>query len=366
MGLKNRMKQTAARRMRVRRISAGLLLSLGTAVFSAAVALIVNAVDGVGPYHWPTTLALIAVGLALTSAGSWLLTSGRRSLAIAVVATDIEGDTAKYRAAISGFVTYAAAEYAQSASSEVVVQQPKDIEVLKTVVLNRIEDLASKAGGVRHVGVAFQGRHHVAFHLGGTLDVPDTSITLYQKRYNKESFVLAQRTLGHVSDTAHRAQSPLEIQVRRARNGTFNGGAFNGQPRTVNRVEELDVALKGHTGAVGLVVNLQGTVDDPGMITPAGVSAASEGLSILVCVGLRRDGAAIVPPTTLPEETDTFEAAIATIAGTAKRMPSGGLLYINGPVAVALALGRLLHARPWTPMRHIRNNGTYERFPHHD
>jgi hypothetical protein len=342
---------TAANRRRTRRLSGALLLSLGTAVFSGVVSLVVDAAAKGTAYHQGPIAILTALGLALSGYGSWLLASARESVAIAIAAMDDDGDPGTYLGAIEGFLSYGAAHFTQQSISQASVRTPADLKILRNGVTAGIQALTRALPDTRRIGLFFQGRLHVAFHLGRWLNVPGEQVDLYAPAHSgKDRFFPAIR----LTVTPETSAALMDIDLYLA-----NGSNFD--PARHVAPDEVAALLANRSGTMALAVSLNGPVDDAGLLTPVKASALGEGVSVLVVMALPRSttgGGAV------PETRQGFESAVTAIIEVIQQIPAAtGLLYLKTPVTIAVALGHYLRAATWTPMRPIGMPITaYERF----
>jgi hypothetical protein len=346
--------RTAAVRLRARRLVGALLLSLGTAVFSGVVGLLVGAaVDGTA-YHWTPIVILLLLGLALSGYGGWLVAGIRVDVALAIAAVstaDGVGSVDTYRNATASFLNHGSTIFAQQTVVHVEARTPEDLRTLQSSAIAGISALSQAAPDARRVGLFFQGRHHFGFHLGGWLGGYGKTIDLYAEG-GSEGYFSAIR----LARTPQGVRAQLDINLYLVSVGTF------GPPKRV-AVDEIQAALKDRSGtAMGLAMNLNGPVDDANLLSLLEKSAHAEGLSALIVVAPPRPEPGL--GIQIPENREAFESCVSTIVGVAQSMPtSTGVLYFKTPACIAVALGHFLRGKGWTPMRHVRDGEPeYERF----
>ena len=204
------------------------------------------------------------------------------------------------------------------------------------------------------IGLLFQGRHHTGFYLGTWLNVAGRRIDLYSDaRDGTKTHFPAIRLTPAIRATPR----TLDIVAYTATAKTFSSG------ETVSLPELRDL-LAGLAGrCMALSINLNGPVDEAGLIDPVRRSALTEGATVLVALGLP---ASAHPPGAPRRELapgrQEYESTLAAILAVADQMPaSPGLIYFKTPAVISVALGHFLRAANWIPMRHMRASGTYER-----
>jgi hypothetical protein len=114
-----------------------------------------------------------------------------------------------------------------------------------------------------------------------------------------------------------------------------------------------------------LAINLNGAVDEAGVVEPVQRSALAEDAAAIVVVALPAPpGQPSIPRRELAPSLQDYESTVAAILAVADQMPaSPGLLYLKTPAVIPVALGHFLRAGNWIPMRHCKTTpATYERF----
>jgi hypothetical protein len=346
---------TAAVRESARRLTGALLISLGTAVFSGAVAVVVDALINDKPIRWVYAAALTAAGLLLSGGGAWLLATLKTSVGLSITTTDPAGDPDRYQDEADAFTRFGESTFTALTSLEATIEKPADLRTLRSRTLAALRTLTQVHRRTNVIGLLFQGRHHTGFYLGTWLNVAGRRLDLYADARDGSSSHFRAVRLTPAIRTAPRT---LDIVVYTVTDGTFTpGGAVS--------VVELRKMLSGLAGrCMALAINLNGPVDEAGLVEPVRKSALAEEATALVVAGLptpQMQPAA--PRRELDPTLKQYESTVAAILAVADAMPaSPGLMYFKTPVSISVALGHFLRAGNWIPMRHIRASGTYERF----
>lgn len=345
---------TAAVRERIRRLTGALLISLGTAVFSGAVAVVVDALISDKPLHWTYALAFTGAGLILSGGGAWLLATLKTSVGLSVTATDTAGDPERYQNETDTFARFGQETFSALTSIEAPVENPADLRILRSRVLAALRTLTQVHHQAKTIGLLFQGRHHAGFYLGTWLNVASRRIDLYA---DSRDGTVTHFPAVRLTPAIQAQPRTIDIVVHLVTDGTFEDGRLVALP-------QLREFLAGRAGqCMGLAINLNGPVDEASLIGPARQSALAEGASALVAIALPAPvDQPKAPRRELASSRQAYESTISAVLAVADSMPaSPGLLYLKTPAAVAVALGHFLRAANWTPMRHLRATGTYER-----
>jgi hypothetical protein len=349
---------TAAAREKIRRLIGALLISLGTAVFSGAVAVLVDGLINSEQLRWAYITVFTVAGLLLSGGGAWLLATLRTAVGIGVATTDEAGDPDRYQDEADAFARFGEGVFTALTSLFVPVNDAVDLPSLRNRLLAVLRALTQVHRQTAVIGLLFQGRHQVGFHLGKWLNVAGRRIDLYaDARDGSRSHFLAVR----LTPAIQTAPRPLDVVVYTAAEGAFGPG----QHVTIDKLGPQLASLAG--GCMCLAINVNGPVGEAGLIEPTQRSALTEGANVLVAVAPpappgQRDASRRELAPTLAE----FESTVAAILAVADQMPaSPGLLYFKTPAVISVALGHFLRAGTWIPMRHIRTSdgtATYERF----
>lgn len=352
------MNMSAAQRRRYRRLTGALLISLGTAVFSGAVGIVIDALVHGGSMRWYYLAGSIVLGATLSGGGGWLIATLKAATGLAVIATDSAGDADRYQDEADAFARFGAGMFTVQTSLQESVEQPNDLPSLRNRLRAHLRMLAQAEPRATTVGLLFQGRHHVGFHVGRWLNLPSRRVDVFSdSRGGGPDSHFAAIRLGPSIQSAAR---PLDIVVYSKADGFT-------EPHPADSPGAASKALAPDQGTpMGLAINLNGPVHEAGFIQPVAQSARSEGLSHVVFVALPapadRPGAV---RRELVESCEDYESTTAAIIEVADRMPlSAGLIYFKTPAAIAPALGHFLRAGKWTPMRYTPAlPRCYERFP---
>lgn len=332
----------AASRVHVRKISGGLLISAGTAVFSGVVGLVVDAAVNGTVYRWVPMVVLFAVGLVLSGYGTWLLTHVPVSGGIVIAAIDDKGDPSYYQNAITSYMQYSATHFTHATSSQSRVHDPKDFNRLRDYVVTGLNSLAPGADRPMRVGVYFQGAHHVGFYVGSLLISGGKRFDLYHSGADDGYFLAHRLDLPEKSTPTPPAE--VHITVFLAENGKF----ATGKQMAAAELRTY-LADAGRTGTIALAANLVDPGENEGFSGQVQDSALEQGATALVLVG--RPAA----PERLPESLAAFESHTAAIIGVARAIRAErGLLYLKTPAVVAVALGRALRDGVWVPMQYLK------------
>jgi len=346
---------TAAVRESTRRLIGALLISLGTAVFSGAVGVVVDALINDKPVRWIYTVAFTAAGLILSGSGAWLLATLKTSVGLSITTTDAGGDPDRYQDEADAFAWFAEGTFTALTSLQAPVESPTDLPALRSRTLAALRTLTQVYRRTNVIGLLFQGRHHTGFHLGTWLNVAGRRIDLYtDARDGTRTHFPAVR----LTPAIRAAPRILDIVIHQATGQTFG----DGKPVTAPQLRQLLAGLSGQ--CMGLAINLNGPVDEATLVDPARRSALTEGAATLVVVALPPPpGQPDAPRRELAPARQEYESTVAAILAVADSMPaSSGLLYLKTPAVIPVALGHFLRAGNWIPMQHLRDSGTYQRF----
>lgn len=352
------MKVTAAAREKIRRLLGAILISLGTAVFSGAVAVLVDGLINAQPFRWGYVAAFTVAGLLLSGGGAWLLATLRTAVGIGIATTDQAGDSDRYLDEADAFARFGEGVFTALTSLLIPVTGPGDLPQLRNRLLAVLRTLTQVHRQTTVIGLLFQGRHQVGFHLGKWLNVAGRRIDLYaDARDGTSSHFLAVR----LTPAIRTEPRPVDIMLHTATDGTFAPGRHV----TIQELREQLALVSGH--CMCLAINLNGPVGEAGLIEPVQRSAMSEGATALVAVALPPPpGQPDAPRRELAPSLSEYESTVAAILAVADQMPaSPGLLYFKTPAVISVALGHFLRAGNWIPMRHIRTSdgtATYEQF----
>lgn len=346
----------AATREQLRRLLGALLISLGTAVFSGAVAVLVDGLINAKPLRWWYVTAFTVAGLLLSGSGAWLLATLNTATGIGVATMDAAGDLDRYQDEADAFARFGEGVFTALTSLLIPVSEPPDLPLLRSRVLAALRTLTQIHRQTTTIGLLFQGRHQVGFHLGRWLNVAGRRIDLYtDARDGTSSHFLAVR----LTPAIRTAPRPIDLVVY-----TAAGGAFTpGQHVTIPELRERLLPLAGQ--CMCLAINLNGAVDEAGLVEPMKRSALAESAAAAVVIALPAPPAQ--PDASRRELVPTlrdYESTVAAILAVADQMPaSPGLLYFKTPAVISVALGHFLRASNWIPMRHRKTNPvTYDRF----
>jgi hypothetical protein len=346
----------AATRERIRRLFGTLLISLGTAVFSGAVAVLVDGLINGKPLRWWYIVAFTVAGLLLSGGGAWLLATLKRAVGIGVATTDAASDPDRYQDEVDAFAQFGKSVFTALTSLLIPVNEPRDLLPLRSSLLAVLRTLTQVHRQATTIGLLFQGRHQVGFHLGKWLNVVGRRIDLYAKARDGTSSHFPAVRLTPAIRTAPR---PLDMVIYTAADGAFTPGQHVS-------VAELRAKLAPLAGqCMCLAINLNGPVDEAGLIEPVQRSALAEGAAAVVVTALPAPpGQPGASRRELAPTRAQYESAVAAILAVADQMPaSPGLLYFKTPAVISVALGHFLRAGNWIPMRHYRTDpATYDRF----
>jgi hypothetical protein len=273
-----------------------------------------------------------------------------------VATIDAAGDLDRYQDEADSFARFGEGVFTALTSLLIPVSKPHDLLLLRSRVLAALRTLTQVHRQAATIGLLFQGRHQVGFHLGKWLNVAGRRIDLYaDARDGTSSHFLAVR----LAPAIRTAPRPIDIVVYTAADGSFTPG----QQVTVEglRAELAPLASQ----CMCLAINLNGPVDEAGLIEPVQRSALAEGAAAVVVIALPApSGQPGAPRRELAPSLAQYESTVAAILATADQMAaSPGLLYFKTPAVISVALGHFLRAGNWTPMRHFKTTpATYERF----
>lgn len=353
---------SAANRRRFRQLTGTMLVSLGTAVFAGAISMIIDSFVKGGSPRWGYLAGFLVAGMVLSGGGAWLLTTIRVGVGIAIAATDKYGDLDRYQDEAEAFARFGAGVFATKSTLQFPVENAADLPHLRNRLLAGIRTLTQAEPGAASVGLLFQGRLHVGFHVGRWLNVAGRRVDLYAdlRDGGGVSHLRAIR-LGPAPNAPPRV---LDLALYLVHNDTVTGPTTGLTPR------ELSTALAGVAGTpICLAINLNSPVDDAGIVNPVLASARGEGASAVVIAALPAPAGHPDSPTrAIGPTAEEYESTVSALVTVAKRIPAApGLLYLKGPAAVSVALGRYLHDTHWIPMQYVKPDdpddpSTYRRF----
>jgi hypothetical protein len=300
-------------------------------------------------------VVLAAAGLLLSGGGAWLLAVLKTSVGLSITTTDTGGDADRYQDEADAFGRFGETAFTALTSLQASVERPADLRALRSRTLAALRTMTQVHRRTNVIGLLFQGRHPTGFYLGSWLNVAGRRIDLYaDARDGTRTHFRAVR----LTPSIRTVPRTLDVAVHLAAGPTFAEG-------TLITVPELRRALAGLSGqCMGLAINLNGPVDEAGLVDPARRSALAEGASALVVVALPPPaGQPDAPRRELAPTWQDHESTVAAILSVTDAMPaSPGLLYFKTPAVISVALGHFLRAGNWIPMRHLRDSGSYERF----
>ncbi|MBO3752847.1 hypothetical protein J5X84_42935 [Streptosporangiaceae bacterium NEAU-GS5] len=337
---------SAQHRRRLRLLAGATLVSLGTAVFSGAVSIVVDALVKATSLNWPLLTAFTALGVVLSSGGAWLLGTIRTGVGLALAATDARGGTDRYQDEAEAFAAFGNGQFVLQTQLQIPVETTDDLPLLRTRLTGAIRTLTQTEPGARTIGMLFQGRPEVGFHVGGWLNVASRRVDLYTDVRDGDTpatHIKAAR-LTPRSATAPRILDLLLIT--------------SGEERRVALRDLPDYSR--HRACIALGINTNGPVDQAGFRGPVVDSARREGAEVIVLAALPSESGHWLKATTA--EYESTVAAIAEVAGLLGADP--GLLYMKTPAVIPVALGRMLYRANWIPMQYVTVSdvGTYLRF----
>lgn len=350
------MRLKAAARDKTRRLTGALLISLGTAMFSGAVGVLADALINGKPVRWWYLTAFTAAGLIMSGAGAWLLASIRTTVGIGVATTDTAGDPDRYLDEQDAFARFGQGAFTTLTSLLVPVNDPGDLPPLRSRLLAVLRTLTQVHRQATAIGLLFQGRHQVGFHLGRWLNIAGRRLDLYaDARDGTRSHFLAVR----LTPAIRTAPRPADIDVY-----TTTGGVFTaGERVTIQQLRDRLAPLAGQS--MCLAINLNGPAGEAGFVEPVQRSALTEGATALVVVALPApSGQPNASRRELAPSLSEYESAVAAILAATDQMPaSPGLIYFKTPAVISVALGHFLRAGNWIPMRHLQTTpAAYERY----
>jgi hypothetical protein len=350
------MKPSAVARRKLRRWSGAVSVSVGTAVFSGAVGILVDRLVRGGSLQWAYLAAFTAAGVLISGGGAWLLATVRSAVGISLAVMDHDGDLERYQGETSSVARFGGAVFTAQTSVSVSADEPGDLLLLRARLLAALHILAEMEPRARQTGLLFQGRHQIGFHVGCWLNRASGRLDLYGDA----------RDGGRVTHFAAIRLTPaigtppavLDMTVHRRAAAGFEPA----QPASLAELPGLLADLRGT--CLGLAVNLNGPIGESGVVEQVLRSAAREDASAVVFVALPAPpGDPDAPGRQLAASRTEYESVAAAIVATAKRMPaSPGLLYLKTPVVMSVAVGRYLYGSNWIPMRHRPSEGSYSRF----
>ncbi|MCW2914729.1 MAG: hypothetical protein JWN52_2797 [Actinomycetia bacterium] len=347
---------SAKRRRRLRQLGGAMLLSLGTAVFSGAVSMVIDGQVKGGSLRWGYLAGFLIAGLLLSGGGAWLLATIRTGVGIALAATDGAGFVERYQDEAEAFLRFGAGVFTAQTALQVPVEKRSDLLQLRKSLLAGIRTLTHVEGEATTVGLLYQGRPQVGFHVGRWLNQASRRVDLYADMRDGDavSHLRAVR-LGAALRTPPRT---LELALYRRENDAFTG------PVPIIPAEAGGAVSDLSGTPMSLAVTLNSAVDDAGFTVPVLASALGEGAMAVVFAALPAPAGAPDSPTReLGPTTEEWESTVSALVAVAKRLPAApGLLYLKVPAAIPVALGRFLHDGGWTPMRFDPASRSYSRF----
>jgi hypothetical protein len=348
------MRLMAGTRESMRRLTGALLISLGTAVFSGAVAVVVDALINDKPLRWVYAVTFTLAGLLLSGGGAWLLATLKTSVGLSITTMDAAGDPDRYQDEADAFARFGEGAFTALTSLQATVEHPADLRALRSRVLAALRTMTQVHRRTNVIGLHFQGRHHTGFYLGTWLNIAGRRIDLYADARDGSGSHFPAVRLTPAIQASPRA---LDIAIFVAADGAFG----NGKTVAVPQLRELLRGLAGQS--MGLAINLNGAVDEASFIDPVQRSALAEGASALIVTAIPASSAQPnAPRRELAPSRQEYDSTVAAILSVADQMPAApGLIYFKTPAAISVALGHFLRAGNWIPMRHMRASGTYER-----
>jgi len=351
------MSLSAITRHKLRRWSGAIGVSVGTAVFSGAVGILVDALVRGGSLHWPYLAGFTAIGAVLSAGGAWLVTTVKSAVGISVAAMDRGGDTERYQDEIDGFARFGRTVFTAQTTVQLDVESTDDLPLLRARLRAALRTLVEIEHNAREIGLLFQGRHEIGFHLGRWLNQASNRIDLYSDA--RGGGTATHFAAVHLTPAIGTPPRRLDMTVQFAAPAGFT------EPKPVS-LSDLPMLLQDHAGqCMGLAVNLNGPISETGFTQPVLAAAHREGASAVAFLALPAPtGDPDAPGRQLAPSLLEYESTIATVAAVAKRMPAKpGLLFLKTPAVIPVALGRYLYGSDWIPMRHLTAPpGRYERF----
>ncbi|HUY48720.1 MAG TPA: hypothetical protein VMV92_23885 [Streptosporangiaceae bacterium] len=347
-------------RRKLRRWVGTVSVSAGTAVFSGAVAILVDSVVQGGTLHWPYLAGSTALGAALSGGGAWLLATVRSAVGIGLAAMDHAGDVERYQDEADSFARFGHGIFTAQTSVQVTVETPADLKFLRARLRAALRTLHEIEQRARQTGLLFQGRPEVGFHVGRWLNQAGGRIDLYSdaRHGGPETHFAAIRLTPAISA----APRHLDRAVYRLTETGFS----EAQPTAWADLPRL---LSEHTDTcMGLAINLNGPVDEAGFVGPVLASATQEGATVAVFLALPAPADDLdAPGRQLASSREEYESTVAAILAAARHMRAApGLVYLKTPAVIPVALGRYLYGKDWIPMRHHRDDPRhpvkYDRF----
>ena len=166
-------------RRKLRRWSGTVSVSAGTALFSGAVGILVDHIVRGGPLDWAYLVIFTAVGAALSGGGAWLLATVKSAVGVSLAATDKDGDIDRYQDETDSFARFGRRVFTAQTSVQVTVQSVRDLSLLQARLRAALRTLLEIEQRARQIGLLFQGRHEVGFHVGRWLNQAGARIDLY-------------------------------------------------------------------------------------------------------------------------------------------------------------------------------------------
>ncbi|HUY49771.1 MAG TPA: hypothetical protein VMV92_29320 [Streptosporangiaceae bacterium] len=352
------MRTAAVTRRKLRRWAGTVSVSAGTAVFSGAVAIIVDSVVQGGTIHWPYLAGSTALGAALSGGGAWLLATVRSAVGISLAAMDHAGDIERYQDETDSFARFGRGIFTAQTSVQVTVETPADLKSLRARLRAALRTLHEIEQRARQTGLLFQGRPEVGFHVGRWLNQAG-GIDLYSdaRHGGPGTHFAAIRLTPAIS-------APPRHLDRAVYHRTETG--FSEAPPSTSA--DLPRLLSEHTDTcLGLAINLNGPIDEAGFTGPVLASAAQEGATVVMFLALPAPADdPDAPGRQLASSREEYESTVAAILAAARHMRAApGLVYLKTPAVIPVALGRYLYGKDWIPMRHHRDDPRpvkYDRF----
>jgi hypothetical protein len=196
-----------------------VLISLGTAVFAGATSMVIDGYVKGGSLRGGYLVVFFVAGVVLSGGGAWLVATIRTGVGIAIAATDGAGFVDRYQDEAESFAQFGSSVFAAQSSLQ-VLETAADLRHLRDRLFAGIRTLTQVEHGARSVGVLFQGRLEVGFHLGSWLNVSGRRVNVYADIPDGTStpYLRAVR-LGAALETAPRVAVPQVpgVDISRAR-----------------------------------------------------------------------------------------------------------------------------------------------------
>lgn len=348
-----------------------LLRNSGLAVLAAAALGVVVPAPVLGDsLNWVALAAVVAGGGALWGVGQYVLSRLLTTIGLGIIA-ETGGDKPRYDEVQNSFKAYCDANVIDNDSVRRVVDVAAELEPLRDNIQVYVRQLRRANPGSERVVAFFHGQHHIGFHVGLWLRAEGLLFDLYGIDHtrkdkpsplrvleSKATYFAATRLLPSMIDT------PPAVLSHRSYSRDANAWAETPRVSGAACLDGTLTQLGGHSrGCMALAVNVVSPIDDQSFIGSVCASAEEEGASHLIFLGRQPPAGSLGPPEPLRSTQEDYEATVAAIVGVANQMNANpGLLYLKTPACIPPALGHYLRAKPWIPMRHIKETGTYERF----